>query len=332
MPLPCALIKHRRATAFVSIALAAILGMSQRPAAAEDWPRRPLVVAFAPGALLDFVGRLLANDLSAALGQPVVVENKTGGGGVVATAAVAKTAPDGYTLLLTAIGPAVLRPLMDKTISYDTDADFTPVIMLGDSPNILAANPHLGLNTVKDLEAYIKERQGEISIAHSGPGTMGHLLSVLFAAEAGADASLVTYRGSAPMLIDLAGGQIDIGFLAYGAGAAATKILAVTTDERVDFLPLVPTLKESGFDIVGSTWIAIFAPAHTPPDIVVRLNAVIDAFLRKPEIRQRFAETGFRALGGSSARLREIVRRDRTRWSKIVDSAMFAGDKFGGDK
>ena len=175
MPLPCALTKHRRATAFVSIALAAMLGMSQRPAAAEDWPARPvtLVVAFAPGALLDFVGRLLANDLSAALGQPVVVENKTGGGGVVATAAVAKTAPDGYTLLLTAIGPAVLRPLMDKTINYDTDADFTPVIMLGDSPNILAANPHLGLNTVKDLEAYIKERQGEISIAHSGPGTMG---------------------------------------------------------------------------------------------------------------------------------------------------------------
>lgn len=323
-----ALPQLRAAMAFV-LAAAAMLGLAPGSAAAEVWPTRPLtlVVSFAPGALMDFVGRALAADLTEALGQPVVVENKVGGGGVVATVSVARAPPDGYTLLMTAIGPAVLRPLMEKTVGYDTDADFTPVIMVGDSPNILVANPNLELNSVKDLLAYIKTKQGKISIAHSGPGTMGHLLSVLFESEAGTDATLIAYRGSAPMFTDLIGGQIDIGFPAYGSGAKAAKILAVTTDERVDFLPGVPTLKENGFDIVGSTWIAIFAPARTPPDVVAKLNAGMDAFLSKPDTRYRFGVNGLRVLGGSPARLSEQVRRDRVRWTKIIGATRVGGDK-----
>ncbi len=311
----------------VLVVCAAFLGVAA--ADAENWPARPvtLVVSFAPGALMDFVGRTIANDLAPALGQPVVVENKVGGGGVVATVAVAKAPADGYTLLMTAIGPAVLRPLMEKNLGYDTDADFTPVSLVGDSPNILVASPKLGLNSVQDLLGYIKTEHGKISIGHSGPGTMGHLCALLFASEAKLDPAFVSYRGSAPMFTDLLGGQIDIGFIAYGSGAKAVKILAVTTDERIDFLPGVPTMKESGYDVVGSTWIAIFAPAHTPPSVVAKLNAAIDAVLRKPETRARLATSGFRVLGGAPTRLSETVAKDRGRWAKILTSANVGAGK-----
>ena len=242
-----------------------------------------LVIAFAPGSMIDFVGRALADDLSAAIGQPVVVETKSGGGGVVASIDVAKAAPDGYTLLLTGVGPAALRPLIDKSVGYDPVADFTPIILVGETPNVLLANPKLGVKTVKDLVAYAKSKGGKISIGHSGPGTMGHLSTVLFASEAGLDVTSVSYRGTAPMMIDVLGGQIDAGFPAYNPATQQATILAVTTDERVDFLPDVPTMKESGFDLVGGTWNAIFGPAHMPAAIVAKLNRRDGCLLRKPE-------------------------------------------------
>jgi len=307
--------------AFVLSVIAALLGAAPRPAvAAEDWPARPitLVLAFASGAMIDFVGRSLAIDLSTALGQPVVVESKPGAGGAIAAMYVAKAAPDGYTLLLTAVGPAVLRPLIDKTLGYDSDADFTPIILVGDAPNVLLANPKIGVSTVKELLAYAKTKDNKISVGHSGPGTMGHLCSVVFSRLAGIDATSISYRGTPPMLTDLLGGQIDTGFPAYNPATQSAKILAVTTEERVDFLPGVPTMKESGFDVVGGTWQAIFAPAHMPAAIVAKLNAAIDAFLRKPETQRRFSEAGFLVFGGPPARLSDQIAEDRAKWSKII--------------
>ena len=307
--------------AFVLSVIAALLGAAPRPAvAAEDWPARPitLVLAFASGAMIDFVGRSLAIDLSTALGQPVVVESKPGAGGAIAAMYVAKAAPDGYTLLMTAVGPAVLRPLMEKSLGYDTDADFTPISLLGEAPNILIANPKLGLNTVKDQVAYAKTQDNKISIGHAGPGTMGHLCSVVFAAQAGIDGNFIAYRGTAPMMTDLLGGQIESGFPGYNPATRSAKILAVTSNERVDFLPGVPTMKESGFDVVGGTWQAIFAPAHMPAAIVAKLNAAIDAFLRKPETQRRFSEAGFLVFGGPPARLSDQIAEDRAKWSKII--------------
>ena len=277
--------------AFVLLAIAAMLAGAPRPAAAEDWPQRPvtLLISFASGSMIDFVGRSLANDLSEAIGQPVVVETKSGGGGVVASLFVAKAPPDGYTLLLTGVGPAALRPLMDKSIAYDPVADFTPIILIGETPNVLLANPNLGVKTVKDLVAYAKSKGGKISIGHSGPGTMGHLSTVRFACEAGLDLTSVSYRGTAPMMVDVLGGQIDAGFPAYNPATRQATILAVSTDERVDFLPDVPTMKESGFDLVGGTWHAILGPAHMPAEVVTKLNDAMNAFLRKPETRRRLA-------------------------------------------
>lgn len=302
------------------VAVAAMLGAALRPAAAEDWPTRPitLVVPFPAGGSMDFIGRSIGQHLTDVLGQPVIVENRVGAGGVIATNYVAKAPPDGYTILISAIGPAVFRPIIDRLAGYDMDKDFVPVIMVADSPNVLLASPKLGLNTVKDLLAYAKQKQNKLSIAHSGPGTMGHLCAVLFASLAHVDGSFIAYRGAPPMLTDLLGGQIDIGFPAFGPGSHAAKILAVTTAERVDFLPGIPTMKESGFDLVGSTWNAIYAPANVPREIVGKLNAAIDAYLRKPETQRQFRQAGLRALGGTPEQLRQSMAQDHARWSKII--------------
>ena len=329
MRVPLILLKRCLAKAFVLLVVAAMLTGAPRPAAAEDWPQRPvtLVIPFASGSMIDFVGRSLANDLSAAIGQPVVVETKSGGGGVVASLFVAKAPPDGYTLLLTGVGPAALRPLIDKSVGYDPVADFTPIILIGETPNVLLANPNLGVKTVKDLVAYAKSKGGRISIGHSGPGTMGQLCTILFAAEAGLDLSSVSYRGTAPMMIDVLGGQIDAGFPAYNSATRQATVLAVTTDERVDFLSDVPTMKESGFDLVGGTWHAILGPAHMPPELVAKLNGVMNAFLSKPETRRRFSEAGYRVFGGPPARVTERIVQERTKWSKIIEDAKIGDDK-----
>jgi tripartite-type tricarboxylate transporter receptor subunit TctC len=282
-------------------AVTAVFAGAPRPALAADaYPSRPvtIVLGFSPGSMIDFVGRAIANELTTTLGQPFLIETRQGGGGVLAATYVSKQPPDGYTLLMTAVGPAVLRPLMDKTVTFDLDRDYAPVILLGEAPNVLVANPKLGLKSVKDLVAYGNAHGGKISIGHSGPGTLGHLATLLFAAEAGLDAASVSYRGTGPMMVDVLG----------------------------DFLPDVPTMKESGFDLVGGTWEGIFGPANLPPEIVAKLHDAIEAFLRKPETRQRFNETGFQTMGGPPAALVEKIMQDRAKWARIIQDAKLGGD------
>jgi tripartite-type tricarboxylate transporter receptor subunit TctC len=307
------------AKAFSLIAVAATLGGAPH-AAAEEWPTRPvtLVMAFASGAVTDFIGRSLAVDVAAALGQPIVTETKSGAGGAIAGISVAKAPPDGYTLLQTAVGPQVLRPLMEKNLGYDPEQDFTPISLIAEAPNVLVVDPKLGIGTVKDLLAYAKSKDGKISIGHAGPGTMGHLCSVVFAAKAGIDGNFIAYRGTPPMMIDLLGSRIDTGFPTYNPVVKSATILAVASEQRVDFLPDVPTLKESGIDLVGATWFAIFGPANMPPEVVAKLNSAIEDFLRKPDTRGRFNEVGLSVLGGPPARLSEKVTHDRAVWAPII--------------
>ncbi|MEI9804460.1 MAG: tripartite tricarboxylate transporter substrate binding protein [Pseudolabrys sp.] len=164
-------------------------------------------------------------------------------------------------------------------------------------------------------------------MGHSGPGTMGHLCAVVFSSLAGLDITPISYRGTAPMLTDLIGGQITAGFPAYNPATKSASILAVTTDERVEFLPDVPTMKESGFDVVGATWFAIFAPARTPPEIVAKLNGAINEFLKKPETRARFNDAGFRVFGGPAARVTQKVSQDRDKWAPIIARLNLTPDK-----
>jgi tripartite-type tricarboxylate transporter receptor subunit TctC len=309
---------------------AAMLALTALPSStvAQDWPAKPItiVLGFAPGSMIDFVARAVANELSTTLGQPVLVETRQGAGGVLASNYVAKAPADGYTLLMTAVGPAVLRPLIDKTVTFDIEKEFTSVILIGEAPNVLVANPKLGLKSPKDLVAYGNARGGKLSIGHSGPGTLGQLSTILFGAMAGLDVASVSYRGTGPMMIDVLGGTLDAGFPAYNPATKEGTLLAVTSAERVEFLPDVPTMKESGFDIVGGTWEGIFVPAGTPPDIVTKLHAAIEAFLQKPDARKRFSDTGFQPMGGPPSKLVEKIMQDRAKWATIIKDAKIGAD------
>jgi tripartite-type tricarboxylate transporter receptor subunit TctC len=314
----------------VGLAVLGLAGLAATTAGAQTWPAKPitLVVAFTPGATPDYAARTLAQELSKVLGQPIIVENRAGGGGVIASVSVAKAPPDGYTLLMTTIGPAVLRPLIDRKLGYDAVADFTPVALVGEAPNVLVTGLQSRFGSVQDVVAYAKQNPGKLTIGHSGPGTMGHLIALLFAAEAGIEANFIAYPGSPPIVSDLAGGHIDIGSIAYGSAVNAVKPLAVTTDERLDFLPGVPTMKESGFpNVTGATWSAIFAPAGLPADLVARLSTSIDGFLARQDTRKQFDTVGYRALGGPPARLRERMIDDNAKWSKVVAAAKITGDQ-----
>jgi len=319
--------RHRRRAILAVLAGLFLASEAALAEAAPPWPAHAitLVVAFSPGTAVDLAARAIAQDLSSALGQPVVVENRPGGGGVVGSVTVAKAPSDGYTLLMTGIGPAVLRPLIDPGVTYDPVADFTPIALVGEAVNALAARPE-GFASVADVVTHAKQNPGKLTIGHSGPGTMGHLIALLFAAEAGIDATFIGYPGSSPLVTDLAGGHIDTGMIVYAPGSEAARILAVATQERVDFLPGVPTLAESGYpDVVGSTWNAIFAPARLPGAIAARLNAAIAAFLAQPEMRRRFALSGYRLLGGPAALLRDRMADDRAKWSKVIAAANLRG-------
>jgi tripartite-type tricarboxylate transporter receptor subunit TctC len=310
------------------VLVAALVSGAPRAEQAEDWPTRPITMvnAFPLGGLSDVVVRELNNELSVDFGQRVLLEARPGAGGAIASSYVAKMPPDGYTLLMTAVGPVVFRPLIDISAGYK-DADFTPIILIGESPNILVANSKIGVNILKDFLAYAKTKTNKVSIGHAGPGTMGHLCSAMFSKLAGLDANLIPYRGTVQMLTDVFGGQIDLGFPAFNPIARSAKILAVTGDDPVDFLPGVPTLKQSGFDFSCMTWFAIYGPAHMPAEIAAKINGAMDAFLKKPENKARFAEQGIRLLGGPPKVLNERVAKDRAIWAPFISGLHLTPDK-----
>jgi tripartite-type tricarboxylate transporter receptor subunit TctC len=305
-------------------AIAGLFAYGLAGAAAQSLFTRPvtLVAISAPGAINDFITRLLGQELSIAIGQPVVVENRTAAGGVPAFAQVSKSPPDGQLFIMSAVGPAVLAPLISSNAKYDTLADFTPVILTCETPNVLLVSPKLGAKNVADVVAYAKGHGGKLNIGYPGIGTTAHLLALLFAGEAGIDASFVAYRGAAPMAADLAGGQIDIAFPAYGPGIDAVPLIAVATPEPAAILPGVPTMTGSGFPKVsGSTWYGVFAPPGLPDEVAHKVNAAVDAALAKDDIRARMQKAGCAPIGGPSARLVERVTADRAKWGAVVKAA-----------
>ena len=311
-----------------SIALAAALAlagmMHVSAACAQTWPTRwiTMVVPFAPGGNVDAAARVFARELGARLGQDVVVENKSGAGGAIASTFVAKARPDGYTLLLTASGPAVFNKLLYKSIPYDPDTDFTPIVITNDVPQVLIVGPNSPVASVQDLVELAKAKRGAMTLAHAGPGTTGHLAAVLFMAQTGIEAQLVTYRGGAPLVADLLGGHIDAGFPAYIPQVASVKALAVTSDTRMSFLPNVPTVRESGIaDVTATTWNALVGPAGLAPEIVDRLNGIVNRYLKTDAAQTELAALGGRALGGSAQDVVRIMADDRAKWGPIIKAA-----------
>jgi tripartite-type tricarboxylate transporter receptor subunit TctC len=286
----------------------------------QDWPNRPVTIVypFAPGGADGFV-RHIARMLSDKFGQPFLVEIRSGAGGAVGLAQVAKAAPDGYTLVMTYVGPAVLNKLLYASIPYDPDTDFEPVILLSETPQVIVSDPKLGLKTLADLVAYGKANP--LTIGHSGAGTMGHLAAALFAARADLNATLIGYRGATPAITDVLGGQITAAFPAYVPAVASVTQLAVTSGARVGFLPAVPTARESGVDVVATTWGAVVGPARMPRAIVHKLNAALNAFLNSEEGARQLSLFGMLPLGGPPERLTEVMARDKAKWEPVIRAA-----------
>ena len=292
------------------------------------WPSKPLrlVVGFAPGGNVDITARTLAPALSESFGQPVLVENRAGAGGNVGAEAVARSVPDGYTLLLGASSLAVNVTLYSN-LSFDALKDLVAVAPISNVPLVLTVHPSVPAKDVRDYVALAKQRKGRITYASAGTGTSNHLTGELFRSVAGIDIIHVPYKGSGTALGDLMGGQVDSMFDQLSSSlpfirAGKIRILGVTSAKRSSFLPDVPTIAEQGFaGVDASTWTGVFAQSATPRDIVVRLNASIQKITRSTAFRERLASLGADALEGTPEQFAQMFRDEVAKWGAIVKSS-----------
>jgi len=320
----------RRITRRAALAVAAI-GLAARPSVAwaQAWPTRPvtMIVPFAAGGGTDLLARALAKDLGDRLGQQFVVENRTGAGGNVGAGAVAKAAPDGYTILFGTPGPLANNKLMYKNLPFDPQKIFVPIVLIAKAPLIIAAKKSLPVKDLKELTAYAKANPGKLNVGVPGNGTLGHITSVLVQKELGITMTNVPYRGTALVINDLLGGQVDLAmdFMpSYVPLAREGKIrpLAVTTTERSSDLPDVKTVREAGFKGFEATaWFALAAPAGTPEAVIDKLNAATNAFLKSPRGQEVLAKLSMRAVGGPPADLKAFISSELKKWEPVIKEA-----------
>jgi tripartite-type tricarboxylate transporter receptor subunit TctC len=311
---------------FLAMGIAALPAVS-RVAWAQSYPTRPirLVIGFPAGSATDIIGRLVAHWLAERLGQPVVIDNRPGAGSNIATEAVAKAAPDGYTLLLGGTANAVNATLYSK-LNFNFVRDIAPIATLLRQPSIMVANPSVPAKTVPEFIAYAKANPGRINMASSGIGTTPHIAGELFKIMAGLDIVHVPYRGSAPALTDLFAGQVQLIFLAPSASLASIKEgklrpLAVTTATRSELLPDIPTVADFLPGYEATAWTGIFAPTSTPGQIVDRLNKEINAGLADPKMRARLADLGGGVLASSPAEFGKLIADETEKWAKVIKTA-----------
>jgi tripartite-type tricarboxylate transporter receptor subunit TctC len=306
---------------------AAALPGAPRIAVAEAYPTRPihLVVGFPPGGGVDIVARLMGQWLSQRLGQQVVIDNKPGAGGNIATETVVRAPPDGYTL--TYVGPvAAINASFYKNLGFDFIRDIAPVASFMRVPLVLEVNPALPATTVPEFIAYAKANPGKINMASSGNGTAGHVAGELFKMMTGTNMVHVPYRGETPALSDLIGGQVQATFNPMPASigyikAKVLRALAVTTTARADILPEIPSLGDFVPGYEASVWYGVGAPRNTPVAIIDRLNAEINAALADPMIRSTLLALGGMVLAGSPADFGRLIADETAKWAKVVKFA-----------
>jgi tripartite-type tricarboxylate transporter receptor subunit TctC len=319
---------HRRT--FLHLAAAAAAGAqlaTTRAVEAQIYPSRPvrLIVAFPPGGTADIAARLIGHWLSDRLGQPFIIENRPGANANIATEAVVRSPPDGYTLLLAGPSNAINASITDK-LNYNFLRDITPVAGVALSPLVLEVNPAFPVHSVPELIAYTKANPGKISLASYGTGTISHLAGELLKITGGVEMVHVPYRGSTPMLPDLLSGQVQaaIDNLPASIGhirAGRLRALAVTTAIRSEALPDLPTVGEYLKGYEANAWSAIAAPKKTPPAIVEIVNNEINAGLRDPDLNVRLADLGAVALPGSPADLSKFIAYETEKWAKVIRAA-----------
>ena len=297
------------------------------PAHAQ-YPQRAikLLVPFPPAGATDIVGRIVAQKLGERLGQSVVVENRPGAGGSIGSDLVAKSAPDGYTLLMATSSTHSIGPALQK-LPYDPIKDFAPITHVANVPNVLVVSPKLPVASVKELVEYAKARPGKLNFASSGVGTIVHLNGELFKMLAGVDLVHVPYKGTALSIPDLANGNVAMLFDSLASvmphvKSGSVRPLAMNAPQRSPLLPEVPTLAEAGMPAFDRyTWFGMFAPAGTPADIVRKVQAEVVAALRSPDLRERFDAVGAEPVGSTSEQFLDRIRSDAVRWAEVIRTA-----------
>jgi tripartite-type tricarboxylate transporter receptor subunit TctC len=313
---------NRRILTALAIALAA------SAASAQTWPDKPLkfVMSAPAGSSIDVLGRTIADKLKDKLGQPVVVENKPAAGGTVAVEEVAKSAPDGYTMVLAFNGPLSITPLLRK-VPYDVAKDLTPVITTTSQPNVLAVNEKVPAKDVKELVAYAKANPGKLNYASVGPGSSSHLNGELLKALAGLDVVHVPFNGSPPAVTSTVQGETQMIFavmqpLQPQIQAGKLRPLAVTSAKRFALSPELPTIAEAGYPaFVSLAWNGVLVPAGTPRPVVTRLNAEINAILKDPEVVKKLNAVGFELVGGTPEEFGAVIKNESDKWAPIIKSA-----------
>jgi tripartite-type tricarboxylate transporter receptor subunit TctC len=312
-------------TAIIAIGLAANLSSAQ----AQNYPTRAItpVIPFAPGGSTSIVGRGIADKMSELLGEKVVVDNRPGAGGTVGTKAVAKSEPDGYTLVLGYTGTLAIGPSLYKSVGYDPRKDFAPIGLIGNAPNSLVVHPSFPAKTVAELIAYAKANPGKVNFGSAGAGTASHITGEYFARSAGITLVHIPYKGTGPALTDLLGGHIPMAFAPIPAShpnvtAGKLRALAVTSITRSGLLPDVPTMIEAGlpgFD--ASLYYGLAAPAGTPRPVIDKLNKVLRDALVSDEVKKQLGNDGTEITPGTPEDYADFIDKDEKKWSQLVKAS-----------
>ena len=304
----------------------ALLGTAPGPATAQDpsYPTRPvrIIVAFPVGGLLDTVSRIVGDKLTVVLGQQFIIESRPGAGGTLATAAVARAEPDGYTLMMINDNHAV-NPSVFKNIPYDSVKDFAPIGFVGSAPMALSANARLAVRSVQGLVELTRQQPGKISYASVGIGSASHLAGELFAAKAGVRMLHVPFRGGAPAINDLVAGHVDTMFVTAVVGGQHMKTgaltpLALAAAARFETLPEVPTMAEAGYPLEAAYWFGLAAPAGTPPAVLAKLEAALAEVLAMPDLRKRMTEMGAVVTPLGSRQFGDYIRAEMAKWADVI--------------
>jgi tripartite-type tricarboxylate transporter receptor subunit TctC len=312
---------------------AALAIAAAAPATAQEYPAKSIqfVVPYPPGGASDVVARTIGQKLSEAWKQPVVIENRPGANGIIALSHVAKSAPDGYTLLMGNVGPNAINPSIYKQ-PYDTAKDFQPISLTNLVPLMLVVNANSGIASVEDLIAKAKANPGKFSYGTGGTGTAGHFAMELFMMNAGIKMERISYKGDGLALQDMIGGHVQAMFTTGPSGlphvqSGRLKALAVGTKARLPHLPNVPTVAElgmPGFEAVS--WGGVLVPANTPKPVVQKLNAEINRILRMPEVREALAKTGSETVGNSPEEFEAYIAFETGKWAKVAKIANIKGE------
>jgi putative tricarboxylic transport membrane protein len=319
----------RAALAFILPVLGFASALQSHIARAADYPSRPihLIVPYAAGGAADSIARVIAKRVGKSLGQSIVVENRGGGGSIIGTEFVNKADPDGYTLLLGQSGPISINPAVYKNLPYDPLKDFAPISLTTTYPYVMVLSSALGVKTVKEFVALANSKPGALNFGTTGVGAANHLVAELFNSRAGIRMTHIPYRGTALAVTDLLAGQVQVVFsdpisALPHVNSGALIALAVTSKDRSAIVPGVPTMAESGyggFDAVG--WHGILAPAHTPPEIIAKLNAEIVEALKDQETRTLLEGQAMRIVGSSPQAFADFIKQDSAIWKNVAEQA-----------